>query len=147
MKRHKNDLIIKVIFNFIGCLLILVSSIYFLCSLLIDKIINYNSIICSAIGLLFIIVKYFVRFLFSLSKKNIIIFFNNYFVFNNQKYCLNECNFRYFKLYISVIDPTLVFPTLHINARNLVFDVYLSKKDINKIIKMGYDISVNKYKK
>ena len=47
---------------------------------------------------------------------------------------------KYFKFYISIIEPSLVIPKIHINGNNLSVTCYLSKNDIKKLEKMNFEI-------
>ena len=53
---------------------------------------------------------------------------------------ITAISIRYFKIYISFIEPSLVIPKVVINGNGLYITCYLSKKDVNKIKKMGYEI-------
>ena len=52
----------------------------------------------------------------------------------------NNVSMKYFKFHISVIEPSLVIPKIHINGNNLSVTCYLSKKDIKKLKKMNFEI-------
>ena len=54
---------------------------------------------------------------------------------------------KYFKFHISVIEPSLVIPKIHINGNNLSVTCYLSKNDIKKLEKMNFEIKKYKYSK
>ena len=52
----------------------------------------------------------------------------------------NNVSIKYFRFHISIVEPNLVIPKIHINGNNLSVTGYLSKKDINKLKKMNFEI-------
>ena len=80
--------------------------------------------------------------IFILNKKanNSIIFEEGKVIYKRKTIYSNNMSMRYFKFYISVIEPSLVIPKIHINGNNLSVTCYLSKNDIKKLEKMNFEI-------
>ena len=80
--------------------------------------------------------------IFILNKKanNSILFEEEKMLYKNRTLYSNNVSIKYFKFHISVIEPSLVIPKIHINGNNLSVTCYLSKKDIKKLKKMNFEI-------
>ena len=80
--------------------------------------------------------------IFILNKKanNSIIFEEGKVIYKRKTIYSNNMSMRYFKFYISVIEPSLVIPKIRINGNNLSITCYLSKNDIKKLEKMNFEI-------
>ena len=61
-------------------------------------------------------------------------------MYKNRTLYSNNVSIKHFKFHISVIEPSLVIPKIHINGNNLSVTCYLSKKDIKKLKKMNFEI-------
>ena len=77
-----------------------------------------------------------------LNKKanNSIIFEEGKLIYKKKTIYSNNVSMKYFKFHISVIEPDLVIPKIHINGNNLSVTCYLSKNDIKKLEKMNFEI-------
>ena len=124
MRRYLYSNLLKIIFGSLLIITFIPSFVYFVCSLLIDKSINITIII------------------FILNKKanNTILFEEEKMLYKNRTLYSNNVSIKYFKFHISVIEPSLVIPKIHINGNNLSVTCYLSKKDIKKLKKMNFEI-------
>ena len=80
--------------------------------------------------------------IFILNKKtnNSILFEEGKVIYKKKTIYSNNVSMKYFKFHISVIEPSLVIPKIHINGNNLSVTCYLSKKDIKKLKKMNFEI-------
>lgn len=80
--------------------------------------------------------------IFILNKKanNSILFEKEKIIYKNRTMFSRNITIKYFKFYISIIEPCLVIPKLYINENNLSVICYLSKKDKEKLKKMNFDI-------
>lgn len=87
--------------------------------------------------------------IFILNKKanNSIIFEEGKVIYKKKTIYSNYVSMKCFKFYISVIEPSLVIPKIHINGNNLSVTCYLSKNDIKKLEKMNFVIKKYKYNK
>ena len=56
--------------------------------------------------------------------------------------CLYDCNYKYFKLHLSILNGLFEIPKLCITDGSRSLVVYLTKKDIHKLINENYDIRV-----
>ena len=72
--------------------------------------------------------------------KNKIVFQEEKIQYKNKTIYANSVNIKYFKFYISIIEPSLVIPKVHINGNGLSITCYLSKKDIKTLKKMNFEI-------
>ena len=58
-----------------------------------------------------------------------------------RSYAISDCHFRYFTF--EIFDLTYVtVPRLYINAPDQVMIVYLPKRDIKKLLRIGYPIDI-----
>ena len=80
--------------------------------------------------------------IFILNKKanNSILFEEEKVIYKKKIIFSNNVSMKYFKFDISIIEPSLVIPKIHINGNNLSVTCYLSKKDIKKLKKMNFEI-------
>ena len=140
MRRYLYSNLLKIIFGSLLIITFIPSAIYFVCSLLIDKSINITSLIIIISCLL---LWFFLELLiFILNKKvnNSILFEEGKVIYKKKTIYSNNVSVKYFKFHISVIEPSLVIPKIHINGNNLSVKCYLSKKDIKKLKKMNFEI-------
>ncbi|RIA77822.1 hypothetical protein EI71_00798 [Anaeroplasma bactoclasticum] len=139
MKRYRFDSIIKGTFNMIGCILFIVPSIYFVLTLSIDKSFNFHALVLAGSGIIVIVIGFLTRIL--LRKTKYCVRFAEGSIFYSNKHFYNF-SLKYVKFYISIIEPSLVIPKLYINdgAKSLV--VYLTKKDVKKLIAENYEIKI-----
>ena len=138
MKRNIYDSIVKGITKIIGTIISILSIMCFLFSFFIDKVINIPSIIFAMIGILFVFIGFLVSLFLRLITKWCVEFSNGKVYYQNK--CLYNCNIKYKKLYISLIDPSLVIPRLCIFDGSKTISVYLTKRDVKKLLKEKYEI-------
>ena len=140
MSRYLYSNLYKTIALIISSSIFIVSLIYFLCSLLVDKTVNITSIILVVSSIVFYCIVIVVVSILDIKAKKKIIFSEDSIIYNGRTYYKNEISFRHFKFYISIFEPSLVFPKLQINVDGLSITCYLSKKDIKRLVKFGYDV-------
>ena len=138
MKRYVYDSIIKGTTKIAGIIMVILSTMCFLFSFVIDQIINIQSIIFASIGILLVIIGILASLFLRLIAKWCIVFSDGKVYYQNK--CLYSCNIKYKKLYISLIDPALVIPRLCIFDGVNTISVYLTKKDVKKLVKEKYEI-------
>ena len=138
MKRYVYDSIIKGITKITGIIMVILSTTCFLFSFFIDQVFNIPSIILASIGILLMIIGVLARLFLRLIAKWCVVFSDGKIYYQNK--CLYSCNIKYKKLYISLIDPSLVIPRLCIFDGGKTISVYLTKKDVKKLVKEKYEI-------
>ena len=116
------------------------SLVYFVCSLLVDKSINITSLIIIISCLLLWLFLNLIIFILNKKANNSIIFEEGKVIYKKKTIYSNNVNMKYFKFHISIIEPSLVIPKIHINGNDLSVTCYLSKKDIKKLKKMNFEI-------
>ena len=142
MKIYIYDSIIKGVFNLIGYIMISISLIIFMLFIFIEHYFSYVSILFVFIGLLILIVGSILRKILR-NKRNAIIFEHDYIVFNEKKVYINQCKLRYVKLEIDLFTPFMILPFLCVNYyESKQIKIYITKRDVMKLIKMGYQIDV-----
>ena len=139
MKRYRFDSIIKGIFNVIGCILFIVSSIYFVLTLSIDKSFNFYALVLAGSGIIVIVIGFLTRILLRKTKYCVIFAEGSIFYRNKRFY---NFSLKYVKFYISIIEPSLVIPKLYVNDGEKSLVVYLTKKDVKELIAENYEIKV-----
>jgi hypothetical protein len=72
--------------------------------------------------------------------KNKIIFKDGKIQYKGRTISMNDLSIKYFKFHISIVDPSMVVPKLHISGNNLSVTCYISKKDIHKIEELGFKL-------
>ena len=140
MKRYKYDSIIKGIFNSIGWTLFFVATIYFILMILIDNLFSITALIFAGSGIITIIVGYLMRILLRNINRCCVIFKNGVIYIDNKSFY--DYSIKYFKFYISIFEPSLVIPKLYIKNESNSIVVYLTKKDVKKLIKAKYSIDI-----
>lgn len=141
MRRYLYSNLLKIIFGSLLIITFIPSVIYFVCSLLIDKSINITSLILSASCLLLWLFLNLIIFILNKKANNSIIFEEGKVIYKKKTIYSNNVSIKYFKFHISVIEPSLVIPKLHINGNNLSVTCYLSKRDIKMLKKMNFEIN------
>ena len=140
MRRYLYSNLLKIIFGSLLIITFIPSVIYFICSLLIDKSINTESLIIILSCMLLWLFLELIIFILNKKAHNSIIFEEGKVIYKKKTLYSNNVSIKYFKLHISVIEPCLVIPKTHINGNNLSVTCYLSKKDIKKLKKMNFEI-------
>ena len=140
MRRYLYSNLLKIIFGSILVIILIPSVVYFACSLAVDKNLNIASLI--VIISCFLLWFFLMLIIFILDKiaNNSILFEEGKILYKNRTIYSDNVNIKYFKFHISVIEPNLVIPKIHINGNNLSVTCYLSKKDIKKLKKMNFEI-------
>ena len=147
MRRYLYSNLLKIIFGSVLIITFMPSLVYFVCSLLIDKSINITSLIIIISCLLLWFFLELIIFILNKKANNSIIFEEGKVIYKRKTIYSNNMSMRYFKFYISVIEPSLVIPKIRINGNNLSITCYLSKNDIQKLEKMNFEIKKYKYSK
>lgn len=140
MRRYLYSNLLKIIFGSLLMITFLFSAIYFVCSLLIDKSINITSLIIMISCLMIWLFIDLIIFILNKRANNSIIFEEGKIIYKNRTMFSNEVSIKYFKFHLSIIDPSMVIPKIHINGNNLSLTCYLSKKDLKKLKKMNFEI-------
>ena len=140
MRRYLYSNLLKIIIGSLLVLIFIPSVAYFVCSLTIDKNFNIASLILIVSCLFLWIILMLVTFILNKIANNSIIFKEGKMIYKNRTIYSDNLSIKYFKFYISIIEPSLVIPKIHINGNNLSVTCYLSRKDIKKITKMNFKI-------
>ena len=140
MRRYLYSNLLKIIFGSVLIITFMPSLVYFVCSLLIDKSINITSLIIIISCLLLWFFLELILFILNKKANNSIIFEEGKLIYKKKTIYSNNVSMKYFKFHISVIEPDLVIPKIHINGNNLSVTCYLSKNDIKKLEKMNFEI-------
>ena len=140
MRRYLYSNLLRIIFGSVLMIILIPSLVYFVCSLLIDKSTNITSVLLIISCLLLWSFLELVIFILNKKANNSIIFEEGKVIYKRKTIYSNNMSMRYFKFYISVIEPSLVIPKIRINGNNLSITCYLSKNDIKKLEKMNFEI-------
>ena len=140
MRRYLYYNLLKIIFGSVLIVTLVPSLVYFVCSLLIDKSINITSLIIIISCLLLWVFLELIIIILNKKANNRIIFEEEKLIYKKKTIYSNNVSMKYFKFHISVIEPDLVIPKIHINGNNLSVTCYLSKNDIKKLEKMNFEI-------
>lgn len=140
MRRYLYSNLLKIIFDSLLIITFIPSSVCFVCSLLIDKSINIASLILIISCLLLWLLFELIMFVLNKKANNSILFEEGKIIYKNRTIYSNNVRIKYFKFNISIIEPSLVIPKIHINGNNLSVTCYLSKKGIKKLKKMNFEI-------
>ena len=140
MSRYLYSNLLKIIFGSLLIITFIPSVIYFVCSLLIDKNTNIASLILIISCLLMWIFLELIIFILNKKANNVILFEEGKVIYKKKTIYSNNVSMKYFKFHISIIEPSLVIPKIHINGNNLSVTCYLSKKDVKKLKKMNFEI-------
>ena len=140
MRRYLYSNLFKIIFGSLLIITFIPSLVCFVCSLLIDKSLNIVSLIIILSCLLLWLFLELMIFLLNKKANNSILFEEGKMLYKNRTMFPNNVNIKYFKFHISIIEPSLIIPKIHINGNNLSVTCYLSKKDIKKLRKMNFEI-------
>lgn len=140
MRRYLYSNLLKIIFGSVLIITFIPSLLYFVCSLLIDKSINITSLILIISCLLLWFFLDLMIFILNKKANNNILFEEGKVIYKKKTIYSNNVSIKYFRFHISIIEPNLVIPKIHINGNNLSVTCYLSKKDIKKLKKMNFEI-------
>ena len=140
MRRYLYSNLLKIIFGSLLIITFIPSLVYFVCSLLIDKSINITSLIIIISCLLLWLFLNLIIFILNKKANNSIIFEEGKVIYKKKTIYSYNVSMKYFKSHISIIEPSLVIPKIHISGDNLSVTCYLSKKDIKNLKKMNFEI-------
>ncbi len=140
MRRYLYSNLLKIIFGSLLIITFIPSLVYFVCSLLIDKSTNITSLLLIISCLLLLVFLELMIFILNKKENNSVIFEEGKVIYKKKTIYSNNVSMKYFKFHISVIEPSLVIPKIHINGNNLSVTCYLSKNDIKKLEKMNFEI-------
>ncbi len=140
MRRYLYSNLLKIIFGSVLIVTLIPSLVYFVCSLLIDKSTNITSLLLIISCLLLLVFLELMIFILNKKENNSVIFEEGKVIYKKKTIYSNNVSMKYFKFHISVIEPSLVIPKIHINGNNLSVTCYLSKNDIKKLEKMNFEI-------
>ena len=140
MRRYIYSNLLKIIFFPLFLCIIIVSFIYFICFLSLDKIFNLPSLLIfiSCCLLWFILIIGIINL--NKRSKNYLFVEKDKIIYKGKTIYKDSLTMKYFKFHISLIAPNLVIPKLHINGNGLSVICYLSKKEIKKLENFGYEI-------
>ena len=140
MRRYIYSILLKIIFFPLFLCIIIVSFIYFICFLSLDKIFNLPSLLIfiSCCLLWFILIIGII--ILNKRSKNYLFVEKDKIIYKGKTIYKDSLTMKYFKFHISLIAPNLVIPKLHINGNGLSVICYLSKKEIKKLENFGYEI-------
>lgn len=140
MRRYLYSNLLMIIFNSLLLIAFIPSVVYFVCSLSFDKSLNITSLILILSCLLLWLFLTLVICIINKRANNSIVFSEGKILYKNRTINSDNVSIKYFRFHISVIEPSLVIPKMHINGDNLSITCYLSKKDIKKLKKLNYEI-------
>lgn len=140
MRRYLYSNLLKIIFVSLLIIAFIPSVVYFVCSLSIDKSLNIASLILILSCLLLWLFLTLVIFILNKRANNSILFEEGKILYKNRTIYSDSVSIKYFRFHISVIEPSLVIPKMHINGNNLSITCYLSKRDIKKLKKLNFEI-------
>ena len=140
MRRYLYSNLLKIIFGSVLIVTLIPSLVYFVCSLLIDKSTNITSLLLIISCLLLLVFLELMIFILNKKENNSVIFEEGKVIYKKKTIYSNNVSMKYFKFHISVIEPSLIIPKIHINGNNLSVTCYLSKNDIKKLEKMNFKI-------
>ena len=140
MTRYVYSNLIKIIVSVILVFILIPSLVFFSSVWFESKEIHILSLIISVLCVIFWIVCIISVSALNKYSSNKISFQENQIIYNGRTFYKENLIFKYFKFHISVLEPNLVIPSLHIGGSNLSLKCYLSKKDIKKLESMNYQI-------
>ena len=142
MSRNIFSNLIKTIINTILACVCIPSLVVFLSFILIDKELHKISLLLIVICIfIWVISIVFINILNKYSKNKIVIY-ENKIEYKGKQIYKDSLSVKYFKFHISFLEPDLVFPKVHINSNGTSLTCYLSKKDVNKMKKLDYNIRI-----
>lgn len=140
MSRYLYSNLLKIVFGLLLGFVFISSFSYLICSLLIDNHLNVTSLIltisCIALWAMVIVV---INVLNKIAKAKIV-FEEGKIRYKDRIMYANNVSIKYFKFHISITDPSLIIPKIHINGNNLAVTCYLSKKDIKRLKKLNFKV-------
>lgn len=138
MRVYLYSYLLKIIFVSLLSIAFIPSVICFLCFLLADQTLNAVSLIFVFSCLLIRLFLEMAIFILNKKAKNSIFFENGKILYKGKT--IHSANIKYFKFHLSFIEPSLVIPKMYINTHDSSVTVYVSKKDVKRLKKMGFEI-------
>lgn len=135
MRRYLYSNLLKIIFGSLLIITFLPSVVYFICSLLIDKSINIASLIIIISCLLIWLFLDLIIFILNKRANNSILFEEGKMLYKNRTIFSNNVSIKYFKFHLSIIEPSLVLPKIHISGIIYLWLVIFQKKILRKLKK------------
>ena len=140
MYRYLYYNLIKTICFFAILCIFIPFSVYFGCVFFIHREFHTTSIVVLLFCvMLYCLIVLAVRILNKVSSKRIL-FADGKIQYNKKTFYKQDISMRYFKFEISITQETLIFPKLYINGNGWSVTCYLSRKDIEKLKRMNYEI-------
>lgn len=140
MRRYVYSNLLSIINNTIVAFVLIPTISYFCCILYTENQLNLACIFIIISFLIFwIIFKIFIKILDAKSE-NYLLFEKDKIIYKNRTFYANNLSIRYFKFYVSVLETWMEMPKVVINVNGVSIISYLSKKDVRKIEKLGYNI-------
>lgn len=140
MSRYLYSNLLKIIFGSLIIVTLIPSFVYLVCFLFIDKNLNLTSLLftisCVVLWALLIIIVNVIN----KTAKNRIVFEEGKIRYKGMTIYANNVSIKYFKFYVSLIEPSLVIPKVRINAVHFSLTCYFSKRDIKKIEKLNFKV-------
>ena len=140
MSRHLYSNVFRKIADFLLGSIAVVSLFFFVCSWKIDNTISVSSLIVFSSCLAIWVVSFAFLALLDQKSRKIVVFEKNRIKCQGKTRYKHDLHMKYFSFHISLIDPSLVFPKLHISSNDFSVTCYLSKRDVKKLEKLGYAI-------
>ena len=138
MRVYLYSYLLKIIFVSLLSIAFIPSVICFLCFLSADHTLNAVSLIFVFSCLLIRLFLEMAIFILNKKAKNSIFFENGKILYKGKT--IQSANIKYFKFHLSFIEPSLVIPKMYINTHDSSVTVYVSKKDVKRLKKMGFEI-------
>ena len=135
MRRYLYSNLLKIIYGSLLIITFLPSVVYFICSLLIDKSINIASLIIIISCLLIWLFLDLIIFILNKRANNSILFEEGKMLYKNRTIFSNNVSIKYFKFHLSIIEPSLVLPKIHISGIIYLWLVIFQKKILRKLKK------------
>ena len=140
MSRYLYSNLLKLVSGFVLMLVFIPSIVVFIFSCVFDKYLDTTSLIVSLSCIFIWIILEVVAYILNTIAKNKITFFEEKIRYKGVTLYKQNLSFKYFKFHVSLIEPSLVIPKLHINGCNISVTCYASKRDIRLLKKFNYEI-------
>ena len=140
MRRYLYSNLLEMLFGALLMLIFIPSVIYLVCSLVIHQNLSIETLVyMAACCLSWSILKLIVHILNNVSN-NSIIFSDGKITYKDRTIYSDSATIKYFKFYISIIEPCLVIPKIYITSNDLSVLCYISKKDVKMLKKMNFEV-------
>ena len=142
MQRHPYFYLIKTVLRAIILCVFVPLFIYLVCSFFIDGKIHGTSTAALAICAILYFLADLVGFWLNRKSKKRLVFEEDTVYCNGKSFDKSALRMRYFGSQVSLIWETLVIPKLYINGIGRPVTCYLPRKDIEKLKRMNYSITL-----